>query len=62
VGIVAAATGGLVVFVVRSEDDRLALSLHWDTLSAVFWVLVGAAVAFPSMALALVDPGEDPAS
>jgi hypothetical protein len=51
-----AATAGLIAFVVKAgELDTWEVTLTWGAVMAAFWVLLGLALALPSIVLALND-------
>lgn len=56
---VVGASAGLVAFIVLGQDpDTWAVTLSWNAVSAIFWTLTAAALALPSMVLAVMDRPE----
>jgi hypothetical protein len=56
---VGGASVGLLAFIVLGQDpDTWAVTLSWDAVSAVFWLLTASALALPSMVLAVLDRPE----
>lgn len=50
------ASAGLIAFVALGEDpDTWTVDLSWNSCMAVFWTVMGCALALPSMVLALRD-------
>lgn len=45
----------LVLFLVRSSDDALTITLTWDTLFPWAWVVIAGSMCLPSIVLALRD-------
>lgn len=55
------ASAGLLAFIVLGQDpDTWAVTLSWNAVSAIFWVLTASALALPSMVLAIRDRPEAP--
>lgn len=58
--VVVLASAGLLAFIVLGQDpDTWAITLTWNGCMAIFWVIVAAALALPSMVVAVREPPED---
>lgn len=56
---VVGASAGLLAFIVLGQDpDTWSVTLSWNAVSAIFWTLTAAALALPSMVLAVMDRPE----
>jgi len=50
------ASAGLLAFIALGKDpDTWTIDLSWNACMAVFWTVLGCALALPSMVLALRD-------
>jgi hypothetical protein len=54
-------SAGLLAFIVLGQDpDTWTVTLSWNAVSAIFWVLTASSVALPSMVLAMRERPETP--